>query len=139
VRRLIASCSCSLAAPAGQIEIYTIEVLGPIFTAVLQYLTSALGRRAGVPRRTPLLLELDTPGGSLETTEGDRPGAARRAGALDRLRGPERRERDVRWGRSSRLARPLASMAQVTTNSARRIRFAGTRSDKPTKRDGKKV
>jgi membrane-bound serine protease (ClpP class) len=58
----------ALAAPAYASRIYTMEVRGPIFTPVLQYLSIALDQ-AEKERATALLLELDTPGGALDTTK----------------------------------------------------------------------
>jgi membrane-bound serine protease (ClpP class) len=57
-----------LAAPAAASRIYTMEVRGPIFAPVLQYLSIALeqAERGGADA---LLIELDTPGGSLDTTK----------------------------------------------------------------------
>jgi membrane-bound serine protease (ClpP class) len=57
-----------LAPPAAASRIYTMEVRGPIFTPVLQYLSIALeqAERGGADA---LLIELDTPGGSLDTTK----------------------------------------------------------------------
>jgi membrane-bound serine protease (ClpP class) len=57
-----------LVAPARASRIYTMEVRGPIFTPVLQYLEIALhqAERGGADA---LLVELDTPGGSLDTTK----------------------------------------------------------------------
>ena len=70
VKRLLACAAflLALAAPAGASRIYKMEVRGPIFTPVLQYLTIALeqAERGGADA---LLLELDTPGGSLDTTK----------------------------------------------------------------------
>jgi len=69
VRRLVGLVLLlALAAPARASEIYTIEVRGPIFTPVLQYLTIAL-EQAEQAKADAVLLELDTPGGSLETTK----------------------------------------------------------------------
>lgn len=58
----------ALAAPAAASRIYMMEVRGPIFTPVLQYLSIALeqAERGGADA---LLVELDTPGGSLDTTK----------------------------------------------------------------------
>lgn len=58
----------ALAAPAHAARVYTMEVRGPIFTPVLQYLSIALDQ-AEKGRATALLLELDTPGGALDTTK----------------------------------------------------------------------
>ena len=49
-------------------EVYKIEVRGPVFTPVLQYLEIAL-EQAKAGGATALLVELDTPGGSLDTTK----------------------------------------------------------------------
>jgi len=67
-RLLICVFFLALAAPARASRIYTMEVRGPIFTPVLQYLTIAIDQaeRGGAQA---LLLELDTPGGSLDTTK----------------------------------------------------------------------
>jgi len=57
-----------LAMPAHASRIFTMEVRGPIFTPVLEYLSIALeqAERGGADA---LLIELDTPGGSLDTTK----------------------------------------------------------------------
>lgn len=57
-----------LATPAQAARIYTMEVRGPIFTPVLQYLSIALDQ-AEKDHAAALLLELDTPGGALDTTK----------------------------------------------------------------------
>ena len=57
-----------VASPATASRIYKIEVRGPIFTPVLEYLKIALDQ-AKQESADALLLELDTPGGSLETTK----------------------------------------------------------------------
>lgn len=57
-----------VASPAAASRIYTIEVKGPIFTPVLQYLTIAL-EQAEKGKADALLFELDTPGGSLDATK----------------------------------------------------------------------
>jgi membrane-bound serine protease (ClpP class) len=64
----IAALLSLLAAPAEAARIYTMEVRGPIFTPVLHYLSIALDQ-AEKGQGAALLLELDTPGGSLETTK----------------------------------------------------------------------
>jgi membrane-bound serine protease (ClpP class) len=58
----------ALATPASASRIYTMEVRGPIFAPVFQYLSIALeqAERGGADA---LLIELDTPGGSLDTTK----------------------------------------------------------------------
>jgi membrane-bound serine protease (ClpP class) len=58
----------ALAAPLRASRIYTMEVRGPIFAPVLQYLEIALDQ-AEQARADALLIELDTPGGSLDTTK----------------------------------------------------------------------
>lgn len=58
----------ALATPAGASHVYTMEVRGPIFAPVLEYLHIALGQ-AERERADAVLLELDTPGGSLDTTK----------------------------------------------------------------------
>ena len=67
-RLLVCAFLLALATPAGASRIYKMEVRGPIFTPVLQYLTIALeqAERGGADA---LLLELDTPGGALDTTK----------------------------------------------------------------------
>jgi membrane-bound serine protease (ClpP class) len=67
-RIAIAALLSLLAAPAQAARIYTMEVRGPIFTPVLHYLSIALDQ-AEKGQAAALLLELDTPGGSLETTK----------------------------------------------------------------------
>ena len=67
-RIAIAALLSLLAAPAEAARIYTMEVKGPIFTPVLQYLSIALDQ-AEKGRAAALLLELDTPGGALDTTK----------------------------------------------------------------------
>jgi membrane-bound serine protease (ClpP class) len=67
-RLAIAALLSLLVAPAQAARIYTMEVRGPIFTPVLQYLSIALDQ-AEKGQAAALLLELDTPGGSLETTK----------------------------------------------------------------------
>jgi membrane-bound serine protease (ClpP class) len=57
-----------VATPAQSASIYTMEVRGPIFTPVLQYLSIALDQ-AEKGHAAALLLELDTPGGALDTTK----------------------------------------------------------------------
>jgi len=57
-----------LTAPADASRIYTAEVRGPIFTPVLQYFEIALDQ-AKAGGADALLVELDTPGGSLTTTK----------------------------------------------------------------------
>lgn len=54
--------------PAAASQIYKIEVEGPIFTPVLQYLKIAL-EQAERGKADALLFELDTPGGSLDATK----------------------------------------------------------------------
>ena len=56
------------ASPATASRIYTIEVKGPIFAPVVQYLTIALDQ-AEKAKADALLFELDTPGGSLDATK----------------------------------------------------------------------
>jgi membrane-bound serine protease (ClpP class) len=69
VKRIgIVAMVAALAAPAHAARIYTMEVRGPIFTPVLEYLSIALDQ-AERGRATALLLELDTPGGALDTTK----------------------------------------------------------------------
>jgi membrane-bound serine protease (ClpP class) len=69
VKRIgIVALLAALAAPAHAARVYTMEVRGPIFTPVLQYLSIALDQ-AEKGRATALLLELDTPGGALDTTK----------------------------------------------------------------------
>jgi len=58
----------ALAVPAEGSHIYTMEVRGPIFAPVLQYLEIAL-EQAKSGNADALLIELDTPGGSLDTTK----------------------------------------------------------------------
>lgn len=58
-------CSASVRAA----EVFTIEVRGPIFAPVLEYLKIALAQ-AKAAEAEALLLELDTPGGSLDATKG---------------------------------------------------------------------
>lgn len=58
----------ALAAPARTANVFTMEVRGPIFTPVLEYLHIAL-EQAERERADAVLLELDTPGGSLDTTK----------------------------------------------------------------------
>ncbi|MBI2964167.1 MAG: nodulation protein NfeD [Deltaproteobacteria bacterium] len=58
----------ALATPAAASHVYTMEVRGPIFTPVLEYLHIAL-QQAERERADAVLLELDTPGGSLDTTK----------------------------------------------------------------------
>jgi len=58
----------SPALPAEASRIYTMEVRGPIFAPVLQYLEIAL-EQAKSGNADALLIELDTPGGSLDTTK----------------------------------------------------------------------
>ncbi|MGH7823317.1 MAG: NfeD family protein [Candidatus Binatia bacterium] len=53
---------------AWSARIYAIEVRGPIFTPVLRYLEIAL-EQAERARADALLVELDTPGGSLDATK----------------------------------------------------------------------
>ena len=53
---------------ADAARIYAIEVRGPIFTPVLRYLEIAL-EQAKAAEADAILLELDTPGGSLEATK----------------------------------------------------------------------
>jgi membrane-bound serine protease (ClpP class) len=67
-RIAIAALLSLLAAPAEAARIYTMEVKGPIFTPVLQYLSIALDQ-AEKGQAAALLLELDTPGGALDTTK----------------------------------------------------------------------
>jgi membrane-bound serine protease (ClpP class) len=67
-RIAIAALLSLLAVPAQAARIYTMEVRGPIFTPVLHYLSIALDQ-AEKGKAAALLLELDTPGGSLETTK----------------------------------------------------------------------
>ncbi len=67
-RIAIAALLSLLAAPAEAARIYTMEVKGPIFTPVLQYLSIALDQ-AEKGQGAALLLELDTPGGALDTTK----------------------------------------------------------------------
>jgi len=67
-RIAIAALLSLLAAPAEAARIYTMEVKGPIFTPVLQYLSIALDQ-AEKAQAAALLLELDTPGGALDTTK----------------------------------------------------------------------
>jgi len=67
-RTAIVLFSMMLAAPAGASRIYTMEIRGPIFTPVLQYLTIAV-EQAEKEHADALLIELDTPGGSLDTTK----------------------------------------------------------------------
>jgi membrane-bound serine protease (ClpP class) len=57
-----------LTAPADASRIYTAEVRGPIFTPVLEYFEIALDQ-AKAGGADALLVELDTPGGSLTTTK----------------------------------------------------------------------
>ena len=58
-----------LLAPAAEASrIYTMEVRGPIFAPVLAYLEIAL-EQAEKSKADALLVELDTPGGSLDTTK----------------------------------------------------------------------
>ena len=57
-----------LTAPADASRIFTAEVRGPIFAPVLQYFEIALDQ-AKAGGADALLLELDTPGGSLTTTK----------------------------------------------------------------------
>jgi membrane-bound serine protease (ClpP class) len=66
--QLICALLLALAAPVHASRIYTMEIRGPIFTPVLQYLDIAL-RQAERGRADALLIELDTPGGSLDTTK----------------------------------------------------------------------
>jgi membrane-bound serine protease (ClpP class) len=56
------------ATPATASQIYTIEVKGPIFNPVLEYLKIAL-EQAERAKADVLLFQLDTPGGSLDTTK----------------------------------------------------------------------
>ena len=56
------------ASSARAAEIFTVEVSGPIFNPVLEYLKIAL-EQAEREEAAALLFELDTPGGSLETTK----------------------------------------------------------------------
>jgi len=58
----------ALAAPADASNVYMMEVRGPIFTPVMQYLEIAL-EQAKRANADALLIELDTPGGSLDTTK----------------------------------------------------------------------
>ncbi len=55
------------ALPADASRIYTMEVRGPIFTPVVQYLTITL-EQAEKSDADAVLFELDTPGGSLDST-----------------------------------------------------------------------
>jgi membrane-bound serine protease (ClpP class) len=67
-RIAIAAVLSLLAAPAEAARIYTMEVNGPIFTPVLHYLSIALDQ-AEKGQAAALLLEIDTPGGALDTTK----------------------------------------------------------------------
>ena len=54
--------------PAVASKIYTIEVKGPIFNPVVEYLTIAL-EQSEAAKADALLLVLDTPGGALDATK----------------------------------------------------------------------
>ena len=58
----------ALAVPARAARVFTMEVRGPIFTPVLQYLEIGL-EQAERGSADALLVELDTPGGALDTTK----------------------------------------------------------------------
>ena len=94
-----------LASPAQAARIYTMEVRGPIFTPVLQYLSIALDQ-AEKGQATALLLELDTPGGALDTTKEIVQTILGAPASGDRLRRAERGGRDVsRYVRDAGRAR----------------------------------